>query len=95
MQARTHQAFYDVKVHCWEKCKQDKDSAEHRDERLACVKENCYEPAQEQDHARAAEAGLQYEQMQTPLLMHGVYSGFTPKFVVMLRNPTDRHVPHV
>ena len=58
MQARVHQAFYEVKAKCWDVCKNDKATAEQREERLACVTEKCYKPSQQFDHERASDCLL-------------------------------------
>ena len=102
MQPRVHQAFYTVKAKCWQLCKNERSTPEQRQERLRCVTEKCYEPSQAADKQSAQEAGVAYEQMQTPLLVRAVYGSRQPRFVVMLRDPIDRYVqcyseirPHV
>ena len=102
MQPRVHQAFYTVKAKCWQLCKNERSTPEQRQERLRCVTEKCYEPSQAADKQSAHEAGVAYEQMQTPLLVRAVYGSRQPRFVVMLRDPIDRYVqcyseirPHV
>lgn len=90
MAPRVHQAFYRVKAKCWGVCKNQRDTDEHRAERLRCVKEKCYLPSQAEDHGEADKAGLSYEQMQTPLLMRALYGAAQPKFVVVLRDPVAR-----
>jgi hypothetical protein len=90
MQPRVHQAFYTVKTKCWNVCKNDRSTPEQRQARLQCVTDKCYLPSQAADRERAQAAGVQYEQMQTPLLMRAAYGTFEPRFVVMLHNPVDR-----
>jgi len=90
MAPRVHQAFYRVKSGCWGRCKNQRDTEEHRAERIRCVTEQCYKPSQAEDRAEAEKAGLTYEQMQTPLLLRALYSEAQPKFIVMLREPVAR-----
>jgi hypothetical protein len=85
-----HQAYAKTKVKCWEECKHERSGPEHREERRSCMKEKCYGPALAEDRARATEAGIEYRQMHTPLLMKAVYGKKSPKFVVMLRDPLQR-----
>ena len=90
MSPRVHQAFYRIKSGCWQRCKNRKDTEAHRAERIRCVTEKCYIPSQAEDKKEAEQAGLTYEQMQTPLLMRALYGTASPKFIVVLRNPTAR-----
>lgn len=90
MQARMHTESLRGKAACFATCK-----AAAREGRTECAADMCYQVGQNADRAAAEGAGLDYEQMQTQLLMRGVYTDAQgvhrpPKFIVSLRNPRDR-----
>mmetsp|Transcript_36158 Transcript_36158/g.80462 ORF Transcript_36158/g.80462 Transcript_36158/m.80462 type:complete len:459 (-) Transcript_36158:759-2135(-) len=86
---RTHRAFQSVIVSCHANCTAT--SKGKTDVRLRCMDEQCYPAAMAKDLKVAEDLGVDYDELQVPLLVAAAHGeGHLPKLILMLRNPIDR-----
>lgn len=85
---KAHRAFSAAAVACWRECDREFTSVGPSYE--ACMDTKCLPAGREADQMAAVNATVPYSDLQLPMLMRALYGDRQPKFVLLLRRPTDR-----